>query len=252
MPRYDWVCDKGHVHEHVFRMADKPAEVPCTTCQAPARDRGVYGFAAKVVVGRGEKPRHEGTVKQDTGPAVVTEHGSQAHDIRNVDVMCSNAPDAFDKELGFEAVCCDQPRYWDVYDASIESVAPCPKCGAPGRVLIGAGPGNPGEFPRYDRGLGSWLQSAEHRRRVCKERGLTPVDGDYDEDKIMSAIEADVEADQKMADDYYRRIEEAPEFRDYREAREKGVYDSVLKKEPPKAFQVQTKAKPNRLRGVKV
>lgn len=226
-------------------MADKPAEVPCTTCGEPAKDRGIYAFAAKVVAGRGEKQKFEGSVTQDTGPAVINEHGSHAHDIRSVDVECT--------------VCAHKD--YRVYDANVEGIGACTKmppdtgdvldllpCGGALRVLIASfGTEAPGTYPRYDKGLGLVLTSAEHRRRVCKERGLIPVDGDYDEDRIMSKIENERAEEDAVANDYYAKLADAPEYADFRRLQDAGFYDAVTKKAPPPPIEVPTRKK-NRLK----
>jgi putative FmdB family regulatory protein len=35
-------------------------------------------------------------------------------------------------------------------------------------------------FPYFDRTLNCEVTSNQHRQRLCRERGLTPTDGDYD------------------------------------------------------------------------
>jgi predicted nucleic acid-binding Zn ribbon protein len=230
MPIFAYKCPVDqHVTDHLHRVSsgERPPTVPCKTCGADAQF--TLGAPAPTMGGTmAQKPSAE--------PFIVNVRGA-THDIRCPDIECTAC-----KHRYFEALLAD------------EAAPPCPRCGEPGREMLGiAGTEAPGSWPRYDKGLGLVLTSAAHRRQVCKERGLIAIDGDWDEDRLMSAIEADVAKDEATAAEYYDRIEHAPEYREYREARDKGVYDSVLKKEPPKAFQVKTKAqKPNRLRGVKV
>lgn len=211
MPTYAYTCtsDPAHVMEIACRMADKVPEMPCSLCGAPARDRGVYAVHTTL---------HEGQARLDTGPAVVTERGTTSHDIRSIDLECLGCGKAYE----------------DVYDAVKEAPAACPHCGGEGRVLVAApGAAHMNEYPRYDRGLGIWLKSESHRQQVCKERGLTPVDGDFDDERIMGAIEADNRRDLEAFEDYQRRLEESPEYREFRELRDKGRYDEVTKRAPP-------------------
>ena len=72
-------------------------------------------------------------------------------------------------------------------------------------------------FPYYDRGLGVMLQSKQHRLDICKERGLTPVDGDWDADKMFSEWDIRKENEVKEYNDYCDRLENHPAFRQYRE-----------------------------------
>jgi len=77
-------------------------------------------------------------------------------------------------------------------------------------------------FPYYDRGLGVMLQSKAHRREICKQRGLTPVDGDYDEEKIFSEFDNRRKSEEKEYNDYIDRMDNAPEFSALRKAQEQG------------------------------
>jgi hypothetical protein len=79
-------------------------------------------------------------------------------------------------------------------------------------------------FPYYDRGLGVMLQSKAHRRQICKERGLTPVDGDYDEEKIFSEFDNRRDSEEKEYNDYVDRMDNAPEFKAFRRAQEQGRF----------------------------
>ena len=74
------------------------------------------------------------------------------------------------------------------------------------------------QFPKYDRGLGCWLKSKAHRRQVCKERGLEPVEGDYDADKIFSEFDSRREKEETEYNEYVDRLDNAPEFAEYRRA----------------------------------
>tara|TARA_R110000824_G_scaffold20600_2_gene77622 strand:- start:155 stop:553 length:399 start_codon:yes stop_codon:yes gene_type:complete len=76
-------------------------------------------------------------------------------------------------------------------------------------------------FPYYDRGLGVMLQSKQHRRDVCRERGLTPVDGDWNVDKVFSEWDTRYDSEVKEYDDYCDRLENHPAFRQFRESNDK-------------------------------
>ncbi len=78
------------------------------------------------------------------------------------------------------------------------------------------------QFPYFDRGLGVWLKNKEHRRQICKERGLTPVGNDLNEDKIFSQFDQRREKEEKEYNDYCDRLDNAPEFAELRKAVDKG------------------------------
>jgi rubredoxin len=78
------------------------------------------------------------------------------------------------------------------------------------------------QFPYFDRGLGMWLTSKKHRRQVCKERGLTPVGNDLNEDKVFSQFDERRDREEKEYNDYVDRLDNAPEFLEYRKAVDKG------------------------------
>ena len=77
------------------------------------------------------------------------------------------------------------------------------------------------KFPYFDRGLGVMLQSKQHRRDICKARGLTPVDGDWDVEKEFSKWDTRVEKEEKQYADYCERLDHHPAFRQFREKRDK-------------------------------
>jgi putative FmdB family regulatory protein len=83
----------------------------------------------------------------------------------------------------------------------------CEKCGGETEMLIGGGPTNlfqQSMYPYFDRGLGVMLTSAGHRAQVCRERGLTPVDGGFS-----------VRDDMGVAAAERRNAAEEAEFREY-------------------------------------
>ena len=66
------------------------------------------------------------------------------------------------------------------------------------------------------------MTSKRHRREICKDRGLTPVGSDYDEDKVFSQFDKRNEKEEKEYNDYVDRLDNAPEFSEYRKAVDKG------------------------------
>mgnify|MGYP003118042429 FL=1 len=103
----------------------------------------------------------------------------------------------------------------------------CAKCTGKTHVQIEARIDRFSErFPYFDKGLGCWLKSKAHRRQICKERGLVPVGGDYDFDKQASKQAATDEKNQKSWEALNDKYENAPAFKKYRIARDKGMIDA--------------------------
>ena len=78
-------------------------------------------------------------------------------------------------------------------------------------------------FPYYDRGLGMMLESKQHRRDVCKERNLTPVDGDWDVDSVFSKWDTEKEKDIAEYEDYCDKLDNHPGFKSFRKKRDLGL-----------------------------
>lgn len=78
-------------------------------------------------------------------------------------------------------------------------------------------------FPYYDRGLGVMLRNKAHRAEICKRRGLTPVDGEWDLESEFRKMDVENERDERDYADYVDRLDNSPAFRNYREARDRGM-----------------------------
>lgn len=79
----------------------------------------------------------------------------------------------------------------------------CPACGATARTQLVAGIGAVGNqgYPYYDRTLQAEVTSPGHRRQLCKEKGLEPLDGASWRSVVVDPAEAQQRrvADQKAA-----------------------------------------------------
>ena len=83
-------------------------------------------------------------------------------------------------------------------------------------------------YPYYDRGLGMVLKSERHRREVCKQQGLTPVDGDWDMDYHFSKADKEIDEETEVYKDYVDRLENDPAYKDWRKARDAGQVPDML------------------------
>ena len=67
------------------------------------------------------------------------------------------------------------------------------------------------------------LTSKQHRREVCKQRGLTPVDGDWDVEKEYSKWDTRMEKEVKEYEDYCDRLDNHPAFKQFRIQRDRDL-----------------------------
>ena len=97
----------------------------------------------------------------------------------------------------------------------------CPQCGSKvfSSVVHAPKPIDQG-YPRFDRGLGIELQSAAHRKQVCAERGLVPVDGDFDHERMLADQDAEEDGWLKKYETYKDKLDNSPEFQDWHRQRE--------------------------------
>ena len=81
----------------------------------------------------------------------------------------------------------------------------------------------------FDRGLGRWIESKEHRREVCNELGCVPLDGDVDFAKSAAQARAPQEKLAAEGDALVEKIENHPAFQEYRKDRASGKLADRLK-----------------------
>jgi hypothetical protein len=202
MPIYEYRCADGHKTDHVHRVSDgdRPDTIDCPVprCGLPAW----YKFAAANIGGP------EGKRKLYAEEGLIVRVVGVTHDIRCAELRCS---------------ACEH----DYFDALLptDALPPCPKCGAQPKEKPGC-PTAEGmkRFPYHDRGLGCIVNSPAHRAAICKERGLVPVDGDWDaDDYLRKRHEADAAHDAEYAA-YEDRLNNSPEFATLREAQDRGAF----------------------------
>ena len=195
MPLYSFHCDScGWEKDKIFRASERPSEIDCGDCGQKAK----YHFSAS---------KH-----QSNSARHITNHSSEKRGLSMHQFKCR------DCEYLFEVII-DHSK-----GESIEDTVKCDDCGSSNTdwkpsVRIDR---FSEQFPYFDRGLGVWLKSKAHRRQVCKERGLTPVGNDLNEDKIFSQFDTRRDKEEKEYNDYVDRLDNAPEFLEYRKAVDKG------------------------------
>ena len=209
MPIYEYACTSGHVTDHVHRFSDgeRPAAIDCPTpgCGLSA----VYRVAPPAATMGCKRPEVEAEPVEERDEDM----GLTNHDFKCTSSACGHAfEDLNDWSAG------QRPRHG----------RECPKCGEPAALVpslrfaewtvktYGAQGGY------YDRGLGCFVKSPAHRAAICKERGLIPVDGDWDADAMLRKIHERDDAHDKAYAEYADKIDNAPEFASLRAAQDAG------------------------------
>ena len=195
MPLYSFHCGEcGWERDKVFRVSNRPSEIDCDQCDGSAK----YRFSVS---------RHQSNSARHITSYSAEKRGLSMHRFKCLDCDC-----VFEKII-------DHSK-----GESIEDAIACTECNSnetawkPSVQIDRFSE----QFPYYDRGLGMWLTSKKHRREVCKERGLTPVGGDLNEDEVFSQFDERRDREEKEYNDYVDRLDNAPEFAEYRKAVDKG------------------------------
>lgn len=169
MPIYEYACPKGHVIDHIHRFSDgeRPTTIRCEKHDATA----TYKIALPAV----------GVVAGSSNPVRAVRPPLPAD--------ASRGP-----RFTMEAFHCDTcaKQFDEIIDHTLNENAddgkPCPQCGLNARhVFVGSHVDETLKmYPYYNRGLDCVVESAQHVRDICKERGLIPVEGDYDAEKMYN------------------------------------------------------------------
>ena len=195
MPLYSFNCgDCGWKKDQIFPMSSRPSEIDCEECGQKAK----YHFSVS---------KHQSNDARNITNIKAEKKGLSLHQFKCRDCSCV-----------FEIVI-DHSK-----DQSVEDTFNCTDCDSSNtgwRPSVRIDRFSE-EFPYFDRGLGVWLKNKKHRRQICKERGLTPIGNDLDEDKIFSQFDNRRDREEKEYNDYVDRLDNAPEFLDYRKAVDKG------------------------------
>lgn len=196
MPLYSFRCESCESEQDLIcRYSNRPDAVECAECAGSAK------YVIRMSKAQSSDVFYHADYKSD-GPT-LSMHKYKCN-------ACSH---------GFEAII--DRRDDEKYDSDQE----CPKCSAvDSRWVPSVRIDRWSErFPYYDRGLGVMLQSKAHRAQICKERGLTPVDGDWDLESEFRKMDDENEKDERDYSDYCDRLDNAPAFSSYRQARDRGM-----------------------------
>ena len=107
----------------------------------------------------------------------------------------------------------------------LESFDPCETCESADIDLLVSAPNIDRfseRFPYYDRGLGMMLTSKNHRREVCKQKGVVPVEGNIDFSSEVNKVEQKHKEEDKIVDDLNDRVANHPGYAEYRKQKSQG------------------------------
>lgn len=196
MPVYEYRCAEcGSSSDKFFAASKRPAKIDCDDCDGEARYRiSVSKFTDKCYVPEPKRSR------SFSGMSL---HAFSCRDCGH------KADDVVDFGKG----------------ETLEDERECPECDSKNIRW------NPSfridrfseRFPYFDRGLGMLLTSKQHRRDVCKERGLTPVEGDWDIDSHLRKWDDEDDKDEKEYQAYCDKLDNDPAFAEYRQQRDLGL-----------------------------
>lgn len=192
MPIYEYACPKGHVIDHIHRFSEgeRPTTIRCETHDATA----TYKIALPAVgVVAGSTNPVKASVPEWTEEERLQRHRSL--DFGSFDYRCEACAKTFTEIVDFRN------------GETSEAPRPCPTCGAmsPQTFTMSHIDQTMTMYPYYNRGLDCVVESAQHVRDICKERGLIAVEGDYDAERMYNdaarpgrEAEAWYKADMKM------------------------------------------------------
>jgi len=196
VPLYEYSCENcGLSKDRLFSASTRPDEIDCSDCSHKAR----YTISVSKYTDKCFVP----------APARNTAFGGMSmHSF-----VCGDCSHKFDDIVDFGD------------NESPSDERECSECGSSNvRWVPSVRIDRFSEaFPYFDRGLGMWLKSKSHRREVCKRRGLTPVDGDWDVDSHLRKWDDEDKKDEQAYKDYCNQLDNDPAFASYRKERDQGL-----------------------------
>lgn len=195
MPTYSYQCGKcSHEQDHACRFSSRPDSIDCSECGS--QSKRVF----RVSNAQSNDPQNRAEKKSTKTPGLAMHL-----------YMCKDCNHKFDEVVDFGK------------GQHFEDKQECPECSSMNSKWVPMARIDrfSEQFPYFDRGLGVMLMSKQHRRDVCKERGLTPVDGDWNIQKEYDKWDVRQEKEIKEYNDYVDRLDNHPAFRQHREALDK-------------------------------
>ncbi len=197
MPTYSYNCKScGTEQDFTCRYSDRPDSIDCKSCGK--KSNRVF----RVSVSQSNDPYNKAPPKSKKTYGLVMHL-----------YMCKDCDHQFDDLTDFSL------------GQHFEDKRECPKCKSKNSKWVPTARIDrfSEQFPYFDRGLGVMLTSKQHRREVCKQRGLTPVDGDWDVEKEYSKWDTRMEKEVKEYEDYCDRLDNHPAFKQFRIQRDRDL-----------------------------
>ena len=200
MPVYDYICVNGHRDEILRSYEDRDDVEACAVCSE----------SLQRTMSCPPKPPPE---KRPNGVRMRWRFGKPRTMIHWRDYTCNSC--------GYEDGC-DATNELQEYDPSVVVCDECESSDVSVHFPRAAIDRFSERFPYFDRGLGVMLQSKGHRREICRQRGLTPVDGDIDISEGYKRAQAEEARDEAVLSDMRERLRDHPGYADYRRLRDRG------------------------------
>ena len=167
MPLYAYVCPEGHKIDHLHRLSDgdRPASILCAEHGLEAQ----YTFSPT-------KPKRFHADGTWTEEERARRQAPPAMAMFNYSCVAKDCGEQFEELVVF------------AHGERSETPRPCPRCGEPSPMGLNYPhpDGTLKMYPYFNRGLDMVVESPAHLRQICKERGLTPVEGDYDASRMYA------------------------------------------------------------------
>ena len=154
MPTYSYQCETcGSEQDHRCRFVNRPDTLDCNDCG------GVSRRVFRVADSQTNDPYNK-----------VTRSSARTNGLVMHMYQCRDCDHQFEELIDFSK------------GEHFEDSQPCNKCGSTNSRWVPMAKIDrfSEKFPYFDRGLGVMLQSKQHRRDICKARGLTPYDRDWE------------------------------------------------------------------------
>jgi hypothetical protein len=201
MPTYLYKCESGHQREHMCSMSDKPKSFVCSECDNDMKSVPNLSMQARPIRFGSNKFTH---VRSGRTERMYHYRCESGHD---TDDWFDKAPETTPcQEEG-----CDLTSN-RVFGMNIETFWLA----------------NEREGGYYDKTLGCQIFTEAQRKQICKEKGLTPVDGDFDVNQATYEGRKKQDDLQEGYRDYYNRVMHDPAYQSARKAIDRGDLPQLI------------------------
>jgi hypothetical protein len=201
MPLYDYICPDGHTDELFRGIGSREDPHECSHCGKPSR--------LTIIGTTGQKAEPE----RENGVVIKWKYGKPANIFHMREYVCG------DCEYSDSCDCTSEDGKYD------SSGVRCEACGSanvkiswPLHMIDRFSE----RFPYFDRGLGMMLFSKAHRREVCRRRGLTPVDGNFDIAETSAEQRRQEAEDVAILKEMRNLMDDHPGYSEYRRMKDRG------------------------------